>query len=96
MLETLESVSVMINAVNIVILLILLYIFSKNYQHIKSGYNTGLIIFSLIFLLENLIILHLGIFEWPSVIEDVILTHMIVIDFIEFLGLLTLLKITWK
>ncbi len=96
MIDVLELASALINVVNIAILLVLIYVFSKNYRHIKSGHNTGLIIFSLIFLVENVTILHLGIFEWPSIIEDVIQLHMIIIDFIEFLGLLTLLKITWK
>jgi hypothetical protein len=94
--DVLDFVSGGINIINIVILIILLYIFSKNYRHIKSNYNLGLIIFSLIFIVENLTILHLGIFEWPSVIENVILLHMIIVDFIELLGLITLLYITWK
>jgi hypothetical protein len=96
MLDLLDFVSAGINMINIVILLFLLYVFTKNYRHIKSKYNIGLIIFSLVFLIENVIILHLGIFEWPSVIENIVLLHMITVDFIELLGLLTLLYITWK
>ena len=95
-MDVLNYTSIAINAINVVILLFLLYVFTKNYRHIKSRYNIGLIIFSLIFLVENLIILHLGIFQWPDVVDSVLMLHMITIDFIELLGLLTLLYITWK
>ncbi len=96
MIEVLDFVSALINVINVVILLVLLYVFTKNYRHIRSGYNIGLIIFTLIFIAENLIMLHLGIFEWPSVIENVIQIHMIIINSIELLGLSVLLYITWE
>ena len=95
MAEVLDFISALINVLNVLILMVLLYVFTKNYRHIRSGYTLGLIIFTLIFLAENLIMLHLGIFEWPSVIEDIVEIHMIIINSIELLGLFVLLLITW-
>jgi hypothetical protein len=85
-----------VNLINVFILLLLLYVYTKNYRYIKSKYNLGLLVFSLLFLIENLIIIHLGIFSWPTTIDDIVMTHMIIIDSIELIGLLVLLYITWK
>jgi hypothetical protein len=84
-----------INIVNILITLLLLTIYLRNYRHIKSGYNLGLLIFSLLFLAENIVILHLGIFSWPTILADTALLHMILIDAIEMVGLLAVLLVTW-
>ena len=88
-------VSVGINTFNIAILLLLLSVFIRNYRHIKSRYTSGLLIFSLLLLAENIISLHLGIFSWPSY-EPVIISHIVLINGIQLLALLSLLYVTWK
>jgi hypothetical protein len=84
-----------INAANVIILLLLLSVYWRNYRHMKSGHTTGLMIFSLLFLATNIVSIHLGIFDWPS--RDIeVITHIVGINVIQFLGLLSLLWITWK
>ena len=95
-MHELHYISLGINLANVVILSLLFYIYAKNLHHIKSKYNIGLIIFSLVFLIENLIIIHLSIFSWYTMIDDVVMGHMVLIDTIELIGLLTMLYITWK
>jgi hypothetical protein len=68
----------------------------KNYRSIKSKFNLGLILFSALFLIENLLILHLAVFQWPHIADIIIVSHMVAINFIQLLGLLSLLYITWK
>ncbi|MBN2330587.1 MAG: hypothetical protein JXC85_02125 [Candidatus Aenigmarchaeota archaeon] len=85
-----------INAINAIILVALLYIFVKNYRNIKSNYNFGLLLFSSLFLAQNLLMLHLGIFMWPSGITEDIMLHILVVNVIQLLGLIPLLYITWK
>ncbi len=89
-------ISPIINSINVIILVILLYVFMKNYRHIKSNYNLGLILFSSLFLIENLISFHLGIFSWPFCAAEVVILHIVVINVIQLFGLLALLYITWK
>ena len=84
------------NAVNIVILSLLIYVYWGNYRRIRSRFNLGLLIFSCLFFIENALILHLGLFQWPVLLSEIVGLHLIIIDFIETLGLLTLLFITWK
>ena len=94
-MHEIHYLSLGINIVNVIILGLLLSIYMKNYRHIKSKYNLGLLIFSLLFLAENLISVHLGIFSWPY-FEDEIIFHIVLINIIQLSGLATLLHITWK
>ncbi len=94
-MHEIHYLSLGINAINVIILGLLLYVYTKNYRHIKSKYNMGLVVFSLLFIIENIISIHLGIFSWPY-FETVIITHIVIINMIQLLGLATLLYITWK
>ena len=94
-MHEIHYLSLGINIVNVIILGLLLNIYMKNYRHIKSKYNLGLLIFSLLFLAENVISVHLGIFSWPY-FEDEIIFHIVLINIIQLFGLATLLHITWK
>ena len=95
-MDGIDTILIIVNLANIVILLLLLYVYAKNYRNIKSKFNLGLILFSVLFLIENLLILHLGLFQWPHIADITIVSHMIAINFIQLLGLLSLLYITWK
>ena len=85
-----------ISLLNVVILAVLIYIYSKNLRYIKSKYNISLLLFSLLFLAGNVLIIHLSIFQWPDIASDIVVLHVLIIDIIQFLGLLPLLYITWK
>jgi hypothetical protein len=92
-----QYISVGIYAVSMAISAILLYIYTKNYRHIKSSYNIGLIIFATLFLLDNIISLHQTIFAGMYLIDDpAIVSHIFLQDVIDLIGLSTLLYITWK
>lgn len=94
-MHEIHYLSVGINAANIIILVMLLSVYFRNYRNAKSQYTKGLMLFTLLFLAENIISLHLGIFDWPNR-DTVVVNHIVVINIIQFLGLLPLLKITWK
>jgi hypothetical protein len=89
-------ISLAVNVINVAILLLLLSVYAKNYRDIRSKYNLGLMIFSVIFLVENIVIIHLGLFAWPLLLSEAVIVHMIIIDIIELVGFLMLLYITWK
>lgn len=94
-MHEIHYLSLGVNLINVIILVMLLYVYTKNYRHIKSDYNMGLLVFSSLFLVENLIAVHLAIFSWPYFATDIIF-HIVIINFIQLLGLLALLRITWK
>lgn len=92
-----QYISIGIYSVSAVISAVLLYIYAKNYRHIKSSYNIGLMIFASLFLLDNLISLHQAIFSWSYLIDDPsIIMHILLQDVIDLVGLGALLYITWK
>jgi len=74
---------------------LLLYIYAKNYRHIKSHYNIGLMIFALLFLIDNVISLHQVLFSWSHYSTSAI-SHVLLQDVIDVVGLSALLYITWK
>ena len=85
-----------ISFVNVIILLLLLAVYSKNLRHIRSKYNIGLLVFSLLFLVENIITIHLGIFTWPVILDAIVMSHIVIINLVELIGLSVLLYITWE
>jgi len=93
----LQLISIGIYAVSVAISALLLYIYAKNYRHIKSSYNIGLMIFAFLFLLDNIITIHQAIFSWSYLMDDpVIIAHIFLQDVIDLVGLGALLYITWK
>lgn len=84
------------NAVNLAIVSLLILIYYRNLRNIRSSHNVGLLLFSLMFFIENLLMLHLAIFQWPIIVSEIVVLHMFLINTIETLGLLILLVITWK
>jgi hypothetical protein len=93
-MHEIHYLSLGINLVNLIIIALLLFIYVRNYRHIKSKFNTGLIVFSLLFFAENISSIISEFLSWNSEIFDAIVANFVVINFIELLGLLTLLYIT--
>ena len=84
-----------INLLNVLILLFLFNIYLKNYRHIKSKFTIGLLVFSVIFLIENIVFLALDFLISPVFeFEDLFL--IMLVNIIELLGLSVLLYITWE
>jgi hypothetical protein len=94
-MEVVYYVSVGIYAISMIISALLLYIYAKNYRHIKSHYNIGLMIFALLFIIDNAISLHQAIFSWPFD-DAMVISHMLLQDVIDLIGLSALLYITWE
>ena len=91
-----HEILVIVNAINLVILSLLLYVYVKNYRITRSRFNLGLLMFSVLFFIENALILHLGLFMWPELISEIVVTHLVIVNVIQTLGLLSLLYVTWK
>lgn len=85
---------------NILIILVLLYIYWKNYRKWKSEYTIGLLIFGTFLLIQNL--LSMGFLAppppppGPSGLEPGNELPLLLINISQLIALAALLKISWK
>lgn len=80
---------------NIILLLLLLYIYWDNYKQIKSIFTAGLIMFAGILLLQNIIFTSFLLFAPIFQISELGLP-LFIVNITEFLALLILLLVTWR
>ncbi len=80
---------------NIILLLLLLYVYWGNYKKIKSNFTIGLIMFASILLLQNIIFTSFLLFAPIFQIADLGLP-LFIVNVTEFLALFILLLITWR
>ncbi|AXV37489.1 MAG: hypothetical protein CIT01_04390 [Methanobacterium sp. BRmetb2] len=87
------NIAAIIGVGNIILLIVLSYIYWQNYQEIKSRFNIGILIFSSFLLLQSLfltlsILFHGGFGRGVGVL-------LIINNIILFIALSVLLKVTW-
>ncbi len=80
---------------NIVLLLLLLYVYWGNYRKIKSNFTLGLIMFAGLLLLQNILFSSFLLFHQAFRVADLGLP-LFILNITEFLALAILLYITWK
>ena len=90
-----DTVTLGLIIVNVILTLILVVVYSKNYRAIKSKMTLGLLFFALAFLFENLIDLYFYNLMITQLEFDFTTIHFAV-NFIEMIGLFVLSYITWK
>ncbi len=84
-----------LNGINILLTLVLIAIYSMNFRAIRSRMTFGMLLFAVMFLIENA----LGLYFYNSLLMQgitSITTFHLVVKFLEMLGLLALLYVTWK
>ena len=89
------NITTAITAVSTIFLLGLLYVYSKNLKKIKSRFTIGLLIFALLFLLQNLISLYYYITMMKYYAPEVEI-HVFILTLLQTIGFAILLKITWE
>jgi len=90
-----DTVTMGLIGVNIILTIILVIVYARNYKTIKSKMTLGLLVFGALFLLENIIdIIFYGI-TGSQLAFDFTTVHFIV-NLIEMIGLLTLSYVTLK
>ncbi len=80
---------------NIILLILLLYIYLDNYKRIKSVFTLGLIIFAVLLLLQNILFSGFLLFGPVFRIAELGLP-LFILNITEFLALFILLIITWR
>ena len=79
---------------NISLLLGLLYVYLERYREVKSKFTTTLVLFTLIFLLQNILFTVYFSFNLPHTIINAVIP--LIFSGLEFIALALLLKITMK
>ncbi|MCE5214258.1 MAG: hypothetical protein LLF83_06010 [Methanobacterium sp.] len=79
---------------NIILLIVLLYIYWGNYKKIKSEFTLGLILFAALLLLQNFLFSSFLLFHEAFRVEAIDLP-LFILNITEFLALAILLKVTY-
>jgi hypothetical protein len=84
-----------LNGINILLTVVLVAIYSMNFRTVRSRMTFGMLLFAAMFMIENV----MGLYFYNSLLVQgitSITTFHLVVKFLEMLGLLTLLYVTWK
>lgn len=92
MLMTLTTI---LTAVSTVILAGLLHVYIKNLKKIKSNFTVGLLVFALLFLMQNLVSLYFYLTMMEYYVPAVEL-HVFIFTLLQTIGFAILLKLTWE
>jgi len=89
------SITTVLTVISTIILIFLLYIYSRNLKRIKSGFTMGLFIFALLFLIQNIVSLYFYVTMMDYYASGVEL-HAFILTLLQTIGFAVLLKITWE
>jgi len=91
----LMNLTTILTLVSTLLLIGLLYVYSKNLKKIKSRFTSGLFIFAAIFLLQNLVSLYFYLTMMGYYVPAVEL-HVFIFTLLQTIGFAILLKLTWE
>lgn len=91
----LMNFTTILTVISTILLLLLLYVYSKNLKKIKSGFTIGLFIFALLFLIQNIVSVYFYITMMDYYASGVE-THAFILTLLQTIGFAILLKITWE
>ena len=91
----LMALTTILTALSAIILAALLYVYIKNLRKIKSGFTAGLVIFAVLFLLQNIVSLYFYLTMMDYYVPAVEL-HVFIFTLLQTIGFAVLLKLTWE
>ena len=94
-MSMLMNIATVVNGINILLVLSLLYVYLKNLVKIKSIFTIGLVIFALLFLLQNIISFYFFITMMPYFVNEVE-SYVFLFSILQTLAFIVLNWITWK
>ena len=93
-MHTIE-LATLVNIVNIAILLSLIYVYIKNFLSIKATFCMGLMIFAVLFLIQNLVAAYFQFFHTQCYSPDTG-QFSLILNLIQMFGFSVLAYVTWK
>ncbi|MBI2451968.1 hypothetical protein HYV50_02710 [Candidatus Pacearchaeota archaeon] len=89
------TISIIISLINIILILLLLYVYGKNFVRMRSGFTAGLFIFGLLFLIHNILYLYF-IISMMSYYSENAQIFGFVFNLLQAFAFFVLNIITWK
>ena len=91
----LMTLTTILTAISTLILAALLHVYIKNLRKIKSSFTIGLMIFAILFLLQNIVSLYFYLTMMDYYVPAVEL-HVFIFTLLQTIGFAILLKLTWE
>lgn len=91
----LMNITTILTGISTIFLILLAYIYIKNLKNIKSKFTIGLLVFAILFLLQNLV----SLYFYSTMVEyytKQVALHVFIFSLLETIAFLILLKITWE
>lgn len=92
-MSLLMNASTLVSVLNVAVLLILLVIYAKTYVKSKAVFTIGLMFFTVMLMLHNLIAVYAYLVMAP-LYPDELLPYFVAIHIAELVGIIALLRIT--
>lgn len=89
------NVTTVLTAISTILLLGLVYVYYKNLRKIRSNFTIGLLIFAVLFLIQNIVSLYYFITMMKYYAPEVEV-HVFILTLLQAIGFGILLKITWE
>lgn len=84
-----------LSAINILLIVVLVYIYFKSYIRMKSGFTLGLLLFSLLFLVHNALYLYFALTMMPYYSQSLGL-YGFIFTLLQTLAFASLAWVAWK
>ncbi len=89
-------VNMVVSAVSIIVLAGLLLVYANNFRSIKSGFSVGLVLFSILFLVQNIAAIALYLSMATSNYGLTVALPMLALNIAELSGFGVLFWISWQ
>ena len=94
-MNAIMNITTVLTVISTLSLFGLSYIYVKNLKNIKSKFTIGLLIFAMLFLLQNLVSLYFY-FTMIEYFVPQVEVHVFILTLLQTIAFLILLKITWE
>ena len=94
-MAALMTLTTILTAVSALMLAALLHVYIRNLRKIKSNFTIGLLIFALLFLVQNIVSLYFYLTMMQYYVPAVEL-HVFIFTLLQTIGFALLLKLTWE
>lgn len=91
----LMNITTILTGISTLLLIGLLYVYSRNLKKIKSKFTIGLFIFAMLFLIQNLVSLYFYLTMMDYYASQVE-AHAFILTLLQTIAFSVLLKITWE
>ena len=94
-MEFLMKATFALTVINIVFLLALFFVYGKNWLSLKSAFTSGLALFTLIFLIQNITSVYFYLANMPYFV-DMVSMHVFILTLLQTTAFSILNIISWK